>query len=165
MTFTPGEEEEKYARAVRALDPSRKRFGPCGKPQFQALNRFAGFGADPADFYTYFEPRPGAAFNGVRLLSVREMAEATVELGCRRLTVMAVHEPTGTRFAFDGSRTSRSWQIPIVRIPPGVTPPEPKNRDPFKKDKALSAALGPDAAGSIIEFLLKLKSSKHRLAR
>jgi cell wall assembly regulator SMI1 len=165
VAWTLGPDDEKYARAVKALDPRRESFRPCGRPQFQALNRFAGFGADPADFYTHFEPKPGTTFNGVRLLSVREMAEATVELGCKRLTVMAVHEPTGTRFAFDGSRAGRLSQIPIVRIPPGVTPPAPTNRDPFKKDKALAAALGPDAADSITQFLEKLKSPKHRLVK
>jgi hypothetical protein len=96
--------------------------------------------------------------NGIRLLSVEELAEATVALRVDGLAVFAVNDATGLRFAFDTSRR----QIPIVRIPAGVTPPAPVSRG-GKKDKRLEAALGPDAAAHISDFLKKLASPKHRL--
>jgi hypothetical protein len=78
------------------------------------------------------------------------------------LTIFAVNDATGMRFAFDTTRSDGMQRTPVVRIPAGVTPPAPKSRGD-KKDKRLEAALGPDAAAHIGDFLKKLASPKHRL--
>jgi cell wall assembly regulator SMI1 len=146
-----------YTAAVRALDPRLKHFGPCRKPQGRAIDMLQG-GAELSMFYYNYAPRAGFVVNGIRLLSVEELAEATVALRVDGLAVFAVNDATGLRFAFDTSRR----EIPIVRVPAGVTPPAPVSRG-GKKDKRLEAALGPDAAAHISDFLKKLASPKHRL--
>ena len=155
-------EEYGYAELVKALDPGLEHFGRCRESQVPAIRTIAA--REPiAVFYFNSAPRGGFVIHGVRLLSVEEMARATVELGVEELIVFAVMDDTNLRFAFDYSRFDNAIRTPIVRIPAGVKPPVPRNRDPSRKDKNLEKALGPDAAAHMADFLRKLASPKHRL--
>ena len=157
-------EQYGYPKLLKAIDPGLKHFGPCRESQAPAVRTMAGR-HPTAVFYFNSAPRGGFAVNGVRLLSIAEMARATLELGVERLTVFAVMDDTGMRFALDDSRIDGMLRTPVVRIPPGVTPPAPKTSDPFKKTNNLHKVLGPAAAAHLADFLRKLASPKHRLGR
>ena len=157
-------EEYGYPKLLQAIDPGLKHFAPCRESQAPAVRTLAGR-QPTAVFYFNSAPRGGWVVNGVRLLSVAEMARATVDLGVEGLTVFAVMDESGTRFAFDNSRIDGMLRTPVVRIPPGVTPPASKTGDPFRKENNLKKVLGPDAAANLADFLRKLASPKHRLGR